>query len=383
MLLGDTFWTPRTGAANALLTPRMSTHNTTTSVVSYDGELANGHKTGHGMLTWPDGRQYVGQFSDDEFHGTALMVWPDGRQYRGQYCQGQKHGEGVLTWRDGRRYDGEWLEGKRHGTGVYTNARGRTCTGKWESDHPVSWEVVSSSSSGDSQPSARDYKSSHSGNSSCSSHHSTAVRLASTRPDNSIDDPALEQEGAVGCLSVSKPFQARLSEAHPFTARPAQVAKMSTSNAVMGPHEDGASTTFAVQRAGSDDTLWDSPAPLTVKVKQPLSLDGVGPAAWPPVQTPPKAALPMLETERHNTALASKSAFGSWLNRERSTTESQRHQRLSLPTLLPQLGQSNPWTAMRVNVPTSPKHNPLCMQEEPNDNRSCASEREDTHRWRI
>lgn len=95
---------------------------------------------GAGVLAWPDGRRYVGQFVHGAFEGEATMEWPDGRRYIGQYCQNKKHGEGAFFWPDGRRYTGQWSNGLRHGHGVYTNAKGEKRGGTWSEDRPVSWD---------------------------------------------------------------------------------------------------------------------------------------------------------------------------------------------------------------------------------------------------
>lgn len=94
---------------------------------------------GAGVLSWPDGRRYIGQFCHGVFEGEATMTWPDGRRYIGQYRQNKKHGEGDFLWRDGRRYSGQWSDGVRHGHGIYTNARGEKRAGTFHQDRPVSW----------------------------------------------------------------------------------------------------------------------------------------------------------------------------------------------------------------------------------------------------
>lgn len=103
-----------------------------------EGGSENWH--GPGVLSWPDGRRYVGQFWHGAFDGEATMVWPDGRRYMGQYQQNKKHGDGSFLWPDGRQYEGQWLNGQRHGIGSYTNARGEQRLGRWAEDRPVSWE---------------------------------------------------------------------------------------------------------------------------------------------------------------------------------------------------------------------------------------------------
>lgn len=97
---------------------------------------------GAGILTWPDGRRYVGQFSEGLFHGEAIMDWPDGRRYVGQYRNNKKHGDGEFVWPDGRRYSGQWRIGLRHGRGDYKNSKGEQRVGIWNQDRPVCWEAA-------------------------------------------------------------------------------------------------------------------------------------------------------------------------------------------------------------------------------------------------
>lgn len=44
--------------------------------------------------------------------GDGLYTWPDGRNYAGQYLNDKKHGRGKYTWANGKTYDGDWKDGK-------------------------------------------------------------------------------------------------------------------------------------------------------------------------------------------------------------------------------------------------------------------------------
>ena len=52
-----------------------------------------------------------------------MYTWPDGKEYHGNYLNNLKSGHGIYTWPNGRKYNGEWLEGKQHGIGIYTNEK--------------------------------------------------------------------------------------------------------------------------------------------------------------------------------------------------------------------------------------------------------------------
>lgn len=56
-------------------------------------------------------------------NGNGLMTWPDGRSYQGQFKDDKKHGVGTYIWK-GRKYVGEWNNGQQHGIGKYFNDAG-------------------------------------------------------------------------------------------------------------------------------------------------------------------------------------------------------------------------------------------------------------------
>ena len=44
-------------------------------------------------------------------HGRGVFTWPDGRNYEGDYVEDKKEGQGAFTWPDGRKFDGGWKNG--------------------------------------------------------------------------------------------------------------------------------------------------------------------------------------------------------------------------------------------------------------------------------
>ena len=44
--------------------------------------------------------------------GHGVFTWPDGRNYEGDYKNDKKDGKGIFYWPDGRKYEGGWLTGK-------------------------------------------------------------------------------------------------------------------------------------------------------------------------------------------------------------------------------------------------------------------------------
>jgi hypothetical protein len=62
------------------------------------------------------------------------MTWPDGREYFGQYVDNLKEGEGLFHWPDGRMYDGQWRKGLRNGTARFLDPDGIEYEGQWKKD---------------------------------------------------------------------------------------------------------------------------------------------------------------------------------------------------------------------------------------------------------
>ena len=57
---------------------------------------------------------YEGEVNADaEPHGQGVLAWPNGRRYEGEWRDGQPHGQGVLTRPDGTHFEGaiEFLPG--------------------------------------------------------------------------------------------------------------------------------------------------------------------------------------------------------------------------------------------------------------------------------
>lgn len=44
-------------------------------------------------------------------HGKGHYSWPDGRQYSGDYVEDKKQGYGTYIWPDGKQFEGNWVDG--------------------------------------------------------------------------------------------------------------------------------------------------------------------------------------------------------------------------------------------------------------------------------
>lgn len=69
-------------------------------------------KDGLGILFWPDGTKYEGQFSQDVMSGNGRKIFANGEYYIGLFENDKANGYGVFKDLNGGRYEGEWKEDK-------------------------------------------------------------------------------------------------------------------------------------------------------------------------------------------------------------------------------------------------------------------------------
>ena len=60
----------------------------------YKGESLNRLPHGKGVLNFPDGEKYVGEFKKGQIYGHGKMTWTDGAYYEGRFVNGLKEGHG-------------------------------------------------------------------------------------------------------------------------------------------------------------------------------------------------------------------------------------------------------------------------------------------------
>ena len=87
---------------------------------------------GFGIMVWPDGTRYEGQWKGGRFHGQGMAWRLDGEWiYEGDFVNGMPHGVGREV--DGVvEYRGVFKNGLRHGSGVLIKADGSRVHGRWE-----------------------------------------------------------------------------------------------------------------------------------------------------------------------------------------------------------------------------------------------------------
>ncbi|KAJ6655083.1 hypothetical protein lerEdw1_005987 [Lerista edwardsae] len=110
---------------------------------SYDGEWSLGKPHGKGTLTWPDGRNYVGDFKDGLEHGFGICLVPRASEdrydcYKCHWWEGRMSGYGICEYGNDMVYKGYFKENVRQGFGILENPSSADhpfkYTGHWEND---------------------------------------------------------------------------------------------------------------------------------------------------------------------------------------------------------------------------------------------------------
>ena len=104
-------------------------HRETISVRGYSLKRSN-----KGPITLANGATYTGEWLGDERDGFGILVWPNGSVYEGQFKNNLAHGLGKITHKDGDSYEGDWINDKADGTGVYLHVSGARYQGQWKED---------------------------------------------------------------------------------------------------------------------------------------------------------------------------------------------------------------------------------------------------------
>ena len=74
--------------------------------------------------------------NDKPEDANGMLTWPCGTTYKGNFTKGVRQGRGVMCWPSGDKYVGEWRKGKRDGEGDFFEKGGKVYTGQWVQDKP-------------------------------------------------------------------------------------------------------------------------------------------------------------------------------------------------------------------------------------------------------
>jgi len=81
-------------------------------------------------IIFPDG-MYIGELVNGKMHGKGSIIFSDGDKYVGEFKQDMIDGKGTYTRLNGDMYTGEWKDGLRNGQGIMTYANGTIYRGQW------------------------------------------------------------------------------------------------------------------------------------------------------------------------------------------------------------------------------------------------------------
>jgi len=90
----------------------------------YSGEFRDGKKQGKGVYVWANGDKFEGDFASDQVSGKGRWEFASGDIYIGEVVNAIMVGKGVLVAKNGDKYEGLFADGRPHGQGVYVFANG-------------------------------------------------------------------------------------------------------------------------------------------------------------------------------------------------------------------------------------------------------------------
>ncbi|XP_067326506.1 ALS2 C-terminal-like protein isoform X1 [Anolis sagrei] len=117
---------------------------------AYEGEWRLGKPHGKGKLTWPDGRNYVGDFKDGLEHGFGIYLVPHASEdhydcYKCHWREGRMNGYGICEYGNEMVYKGYFKDNLRQGFGILDNTSSAEnpikYTGHWENDKKSGYGV--------------------------------------------------------------------------------------------------------------------------------------------------------------------------------------------------------------------------------------------------
>ncbi len=96
----------------------------------YIGQYRNDKKNGQGEYTFPSGEKYKGQFQDDKYNGKGVLIFSNGDKYEGDFVDNKYNGKGMFIFSNGEKYEGDFADGKYNGKGILVYPNGE----KYEGD---------------------------------------------------------------------------------------------------------------------------------------------------------------------------------------------------------------------------------------------------------
>ncbi|CEM16412.1 unnamed protein product [Vitrella brassicaformis CCMP3155] len=104
----------------------------------YKGGLKDGKRHGHGILLYPNGAVYAGEFADHFQNGFGVYVAPNFNRYEGQWKDGKREGAGIERhFRSGVSFTGTWVGDVRDGEGARWKPNGQVVREVWQRGQQV------------------------------------------------------------------------------------------------------------------------------------------------------------------------------------------------------------------------------------------------------
>ena len=106
-------------------------------------------REGFGIMTYPDGTKYEGEFKDGLKNGPGTETYKDGEKYQGDWRDGLRNGYGTFIFPNGTKYEGEFKDGLRNGQGTLILSNGIQGIGEWKDGKP--WNITEYNKNGDTK----------------------------------------------------------------------------------------------------------------------------------------------------------------------------------------------------------------------------------------
>jgi len=98
---------------------------------TFKGDFKDGKRDGKGVMINAEGDKHEGDFKDNKAHGKGVVTYANGAEYNGDFKYGQRNGQGVMIYASGAKYEGEFKDGLKHGQGVTTYPNSATYRGEF------------------------------------------------------------------------------------------------------------------------------------------------------------------------------------------------------------------------------------------------------------
>jgi hypothetical protein len=91
-------------------------------------------KNGTGIMIFPSGGKYIGQFKAGKANGIGSFYYTDGSKYQGNWADNYPEGQGIKIYPDGTKTEGWWSKGKPTAPPVLEESEAITVSTKTEDD---------------------------------------------------------------------------------------------------------------------------------------------------------------------------------------------------------------------------------------------------------